>query len=170
MENKISNRVKDEPRTFKVKVDKKNTVNAYHVWTSGNPEGFLIHSISTLNYYARTKLFNKWTSTKNKKKFVQKGPPRCQQLYLGALQPRQPEADELNRDRAHHAKVLVKYNAANEKMKEASTAIFALYKNLLDETTLLKWNKQQANRASPWTNLNGETHNTIHKKIIKYLS
>ena len=40
-------------------------VNA-SVWTGGNPEGFLIHIIGAMNYIKRSKLFEKWLSTKTK--------------------------------------------------------------------------------------------------------
>ena len=65
MEDEIGKKVKSEGRTFKVKIDKKTTVNA-SVWTGGNPKGFLIHVISAMNYIERSKLFKKWVSTKTK--------------------------------------------------------------------------------------------------------
>ena len=54
-------------------------------------------------------------------------------------------------------------------MEEAGTAIFALYKNLLDKTALLKWNKiiHKQIGVSPWTDLSGKSHDTIHKKTVK---
>ena len=55
-------------------------------------------------------------------------------------------------------------------MEEASTAIFALYENLLDKTALLKWNKifHKQIRTSHWTDLNGKLHaDTICKKMVK---
>ena len=50
------------------KIDKKTTVNA-SVWTGWNPEGFLIHIISAMNYTKRTKLFKEWTSSKSVKEW-----------------------------------------------------------------------------------------------------
>ena len=58
--------VKSDARTFKVKIDNKTTVLA-SVWTGRNPEGFLIHVISAMNYIERSKLFEEWTSTRNAK-------------------------------------------------------------------------------------------------------
>ena len=65
VEDKIGDKVKSKVWTFKVKIDKKTTVNA-SVWTGGNPEGFLIHVISAMNYIKRSKLFEKWVSAKTK--------------------------------------------------------------------------------------------------------
>ena len=77
--------------------------------------------------------------------------------------------DELDRARVHYAKFLVKYNVAHEKMEEAGTAIFSLYENLLDKTSLLKWNKivHKQIGTSPWTGLKGKSHDIIHKKMVK---
>ena len=66
VEDKIGDKVKSDPCTFKVKVDDKTTVNA-GVWTGGNPEGFVIHVISAMNYIERSKLFEEWLSAKNTK-------------------------------------------------------------------------------------------------------
>ena len=58
LEDEIGEKVKADPRTFKVKVDGKTTVNA-SVWMGGSQEGFLIQVINALNYCDRTKLFAK---------------------------------------------------------------------------------------------------------------
>ena len=63
VEDEIGEKVKHDLRTFKVKIDDKTTVNA-SVWTGGNPEGFLIHVNSALNYIKRSKLYEKWVSAK----------------------------------------------------------------------------------------------------------
>ena len=77
--------------------------------------------------------------------------------------------DEINKYKDHRKTLLVQLNAAIKKMEEAGTTIFALYKNLLDETTLLKWNKivHKQIGTSPWTDLNGQSHDTIHEKMVK---
>ena len=46
VEGEVGKKVKNNARTFKVKIDDKMTVNA-SVWTGGNPEGFLIHILTT---------------------------------------------------------------------------------------------------------------------------
>ena len=58
---------------------------------------------------------------------------------------------------------------AQDKKRKAGDAIFALYKNLLDETNLLKWKKivQKQIGITPWTDLNGKEHNTFRQRIIK---
>ena len=61
--NKIGEKVKSEVQTFKVKIDNKTTVNT-SVWAGGNPNWFLIHVISAMNYTERSKLFEKWVSAK----------------------------------------------------------------------------------------------------------
>ena len=58
----IGDKVKSDACTFKVKIDNKTSV-----WTGMNPEGFLIHVISAMNYLDHTKLFEEWASTKNSK-------------------------------------------------------------------------------------------------------
>ena len=57
---------------------------------------------------------------------------------------------------------------AHEDLEKVGTAIFALYKNLLGETALLKWNKIVASQIGthPWTNLKGESHDTICMKTV----
>ena len=67
LEDKIGDKVKGDPQSFKVKINKKMTVNA-SLWIGGNQESILIHIIlGKLNFRIRTKLFDKWKSTKSKK-------------------------------------------------------------------------------------------------------
>ena len=63
VEDEVCKKVKNDVPTFKVKIDKKTTVNA-SVWMGGNPEGFLIHVISAIGYIERSKLFENWVSYK----------------------------------------------------------------------------------------------------------
>ena len=63
VEDEIGEKVKQDSQTFKVKINNKTAVNA-NVWTGGNPEGFLIHVTSALNYIKRSKLYEKWVSAK----------------------------------------------------------------------------------------------------------
>ena len=66
LENKIGDKVKGDPRLFKVKTGNKMTVNA-SAWTCRNQDSFLINVIGALNYCIRTKLFDEWKSAKSKK-------------------------------------------------------------------------------------------------------
>ena len=77
--------------------------------------------------------------------------------------------DEVARAKAEFAKVSTKFRFHNKNMEKAAKAIFPLYKNLLGKSALIKWNKIVANQigTSLWTNLNGHTNDTIHKKMIK---
>ena len=63
VEDEIGEKVKQDSRTLKVKLDDKTTVNAA-VWTGGNPEGFLIHVTSALSYIKRSRLYEKWMKAK----------------------------------------------------------------------------------------------------------
>ena len=49
---------------------------------------------------------------------------------------------------------------AQSEKKKAGDAIFALYKNLLNDTALLKWNSIVSKQicVTPWTNLKGKVH------------
>ena len=217
LEDEIGEKVKADPRTFKVKVDGKTTVNA-SVWMGGSQEGFLIHVIGALNYCDRTKLFAKWRIVKNTRDAFQreldkshnyvrmvekvqvvpvptqeseKGPeceePSPERTAVAtptsrkkpkdgrnhppapAVEASTPEAMELERAKVAYEQAQEKVDNAHEDLEKAGTAIFALYENLLGETALLKWNKIVASQIGthPWTDLKGESHDTIRMKTVK---
>ena len=69
-----------------------------------------------------------------------------------------------------HDESLEDWSKALQKKKEAGNAIFGLYKNLLDETALLKWNKivEKQIGVTLWTDLNGNSHNDkARQKMVK---
>ena len=80
-----------------------------------------------------------------------------------------PEAEELARAKVAYKQAQEKMDNANENLEKAGTAIFDLYENLLGKTALLKWNKIIASQigTNPWTDLKGESHDTICTKTVK---
>ena len=80
-----------------------------------------------------------------------------------------PNADELDMANDGHEQVLERIREADENMEKTGTATFALYKNLLDETALLKWNKIVASQIGTysWNDLKGKSYDTICTKMVK---
>ena len=86
IDDEIGDKVKGDPRTFKVKIDKKIKINA-SVWLRGSQEGFLVHVIGALNYCVRMNLFNKWMSAKKVKKDLVESRDYIRMLYKVQKQP-----------------------------------------------------------------------------------
>ena len=77
--------------------------------------------------------------------------------------------DELGKFKEHHESQIDVLKFAQDKKRKAGDAIFALYKNLLDKTNLLKWKKivQKQISITLWTNLNGKVHDTFCLRTIR---
>ena len=68
--------------------------------------------------------------------------------------------DDLENWKGHHKNLITEIQSTQGEKRKAGDAIFALYKNLLDKTALLKWNKIVLKQigVTPWTDLKGKVH------------
>ena len=70
---------------------------------------------------------------------------------------------DLEEFKEHYKSQLEALKSAQEDKGKAGDAIFALYKNLLDKTALLKWNKIVQKQIG----VKGKSNNTACQKTIK---
>ena len=197
VEDEVGEKVNNDNRTYKVKINDKTTINA-SVWTGGNSEQFLIHVISAMNYIERSKLFEAFQSFKteiDKYNSDLTSYNRALEMSKEELKQAQEEAKEATTAQAAQANdpegmtdtptipsdiskkiddakegiehwkgqtetLKIAIQTAQSEKRKAGDAIFALYENLLDQTTILKWNSITSKQIGtiPWTDLKGKIH------------